>query len=120
MIYPVWTIRGKLPGFKPAKSYREIQAMRRVNKQITVDIARIKQKTYSLYRWVTAYRRDYHPSWNTMRKRIIKANPFCVSCKSTEYLHVHHLDGSPYNNKPNNLCVICAPCHYKEHGMFGY
>jgi transcription elongation factor Elf1 len=39
----------------------------------------------------------------------------CEKCGSTEKLERHHKDGNPMNNEPNNLAVLCSPCHHKEH-----
>lgn len=39
----------------------------------------------------------------------------CVHCGSDENLHVHHIDRNRSNNLPENLLVLCAKCHIKEH-----
>ena len=44
-----------------------------------------------------------------------RAVGLCVHCGSTENLHVHHIDKNHGNNSLNNLLVLCASCHKKEH-----
>lgn len=42
---------------------------------------------------------------------------FCSECKITEWnnkpivLELEHKNGDSYNNKPENLCLICPNCH---------
>lgn len=41
----------------------------------------------------------------------------CEECESTDPpIQVHHIDGNPYNNHPNNLSVLCRKCHQGKHG----
>ena len=39
----------------------------------------------------------------------------CNRCGSTEQLVIHHRDGVHTNNTPNNLEVLCSPCHTSHH-----
>ncbi len=39
----------------------------------------------------------------------------CNRCGSTEQLVVHHRDGVHTNNRPDNLEVLCSPCHTSHH-----
>lgn len=39
----------------------------------------------------------------------------CNRCGSTEQLVVHHRDGIHTNNRPDNLEVLCSPCHSSHH-----
>ena len=39
----------------------------------------------------------------------------CSECRTTEQLHVHHVDRNPANNDPANLRTLCASCHLKLH-----
>lgn len=39
----------------------------------------------------------------------------CNRCGSTEQLVVHHRDGVHTNNRPDNLEVLCSPCHSSHH-----
>jgi 5-methylcytosine-specific restriction endonuclease McrA len=37
----------------------------------------------------------------------------CEVCKSTDRLHVHHIDGNHENNVLENLAWVCVNCHNK-------
>ncbi len=39
----------------------------------------------------------------------------CNRCGSTEQLVIHHRDGVHTNNTPENLEVLCSPCHSSHH-----
>lgn len=39
----------------------------------------------------------------------------CVSCGSTGYVEVHHIDGDWLNNHPMNLAPVCHRCHKGAH-----
>jgi len=39
----------------------------------------------------------------------------CQICDSEEDIEVHHIDGDPTNNQPNNLLSVCRGCHGKIH-----
>lgn len=39
----------------------------------------------------------------------------CEKCGATKTLDVHHRDGDPTNNAPENLAVLCRSCHTKTH-----
>jgi len=39
----------------------------------------------------------------------------CESCGKTGRLHVHHIDGNPYNNRSENLKTLCGSCHRLTH-----
>lgn len=39
----------------------------------------------------------------------------CQNCGGTNNLDVHHNDGDPFNNRLNNLTLLCRSCHIKEH-----
>lgn len=44
----------------------------------------------------------------------------CAVCglKEESMLFPHHIDHNHYNNKPENLMIICNSCHGKYHGSF--
>jgi hypothetical protein len=58
-----------------------------------------------------------------MRKLVqVQKKPACEQCGSVERLHIHHLDGDPWNCEPANLKTFCEPCHkawHVRHGHFG-
>ena len=54
---------------------------------------------------------------NTGRRRaqrLYAASP-CSICGSTTKIQRHHVDGNPLNNHPDNIMVICQPCHIRRH-----
>jgi len=59
-------------------------------------------------------------AWKAKRKDKIKtANGKCQICGSEYDLHIHHLTyENIFNEKPNDLIVLCEPCHIKYHDKF--
>jgi hypothetical protein len=50
------------------------------------------------------------------QQRLARDNHECVICKSTENLHVHHVEktyGLGINHSEDNLRTLCRNCHYK-------
>ncbi len=39
----------------------------------------------------------------------------CLKCSTVKDLCVHHKDGDHYNNKPENLELLCRSCHLSVH-----
>lgn len=39
----------------------------------------------------------------------------CNRCGETRWLVIHHKDGVHTNNVPDNLEVLCSPCHSSHH-----
>ena len=39
----------------------------------------------------------------------------CEQCGATEKLHLHHRDGNPANNEPENRQTLCGSCHLTMH-----
>jgi hypothetical protein len=35
----------------------------------------------------------------------------CCICRRERRVIIHHINGNPRNNKPDNLAVVCLPCH---------
>lgn len=55
--------------------------------------------------------------WKKTRARALsRANYKCEKCNCTEYLQVHHLNYNHlWNEKDNDLLVLCRTCHLKIH-----
>lgn len=72
------------------------------------------------YNSVTAPLDDYTSGFKEIKDKLkTSKNYSCEKCslnlsKSKKFLHVHHVDGMRYNNKPENLKVLCIYCHSKE------
>lgn len=47
--------------------------------------------------------------------RKVKPRKKCELCPAKQNLVVHHKDEDRYNNKPENLQVLCRSCHVKVH-----
>lgn len=60
-----------------------------------------------------------NPFWKTKRLRILKRDGYkCRKCKSTNYLHIHHLryEGEyPWDTRDKYLITLCKNCHNKVH-----
>jgi 5-methylcytosine-specific restriction endonuclease McrA len=53
--------------------------------------------------------------WKQLRKKILKEQPACFKCGSTNNLQIHHII-PPLGNEElffneNNLVVVCLACH---------
>ena len=53
-------------------------------------------------------------SQSTMYRQMIEKT-HCNRCGETENLVIHHRDGIHTNNTPDNLEVLCSPCHSSHH-----
>lgn len=42
---------------------------------------------------------------------LYRADHTCCICRRERRVIIHHIDGRPRNNKPDNLAVVCLPCH---------
>lgn len=56
-------------------------------------------------------------SWAGIHKiaRGVKQKTSCELCSSTKNLDIHHIDGDPSNNSPENLQCLCRSCHIRVH-----
>lgn len=71
---------------------------------------------------ITAIPKRYDKHWKKISKeRKEYCKWICQECfrdfsqqKLREYLHTHHIDADPANNKYENLKVLCIECHAKE------
>lgn len=39
----------------------------------------------------------------------------CELCGSTQQIEIHHKDKNQYNNKIENIAILCKSCHSKQH-----
>ena len=44
-----------------------------------------------------------------------KMKAACEDCGGCHRMAVHHVDGNPLNNDPQNLRTLCASCHMRTH-----
>lgn len=61
---------------------------------------------------------DYPPDWERRRLEKVRARHYCEQCGRTSRLHVHHTKpiAAGGNHRPDNLTVLCEPCHSGRHG----
>lgn len=58
------------------------------------------------------------PTEAAARKRAQKRNGgSCEACSKTTETVVHHVNGNPKDNRPENLQTLCSPCHSFWHAM---
>ncbi len=58
----------------------------------------------------------YGQHWSRTRRAIKRrAEGRCMYCGSEHLITVHHLDGNPRHHEPENLAVLCEPCHEFVH-----
>lgn len=63
----------------------------------------------------TKGKRVYPRQYEKIRKEILSKTNKCSICDRIKPLQIHHIDGDPYNNKTDNLKVVCRSCHNKQH-----
>ena len=57
------------------------------------------------------------PGTRVLRRYLLEQSQGCWECGITEWmgkpitLELEHKDGDPYNNKEDNLCLLCPNCH---------
>lgn len=67
--------------------------------------------------------RGYTYQWRKIRLIKLRQNPICETTNCGHAANeVHHQDGNPRNNTPENLKALCKPCHsaIKDRGEIGY
>ena len=75
-----------------------------------------------LYTPTTIPRNEYSEDWKFLSKNLREeAEYICSKCNrnfvnNKELLHVHHRDGLKWNNRIDNLAVLCIHCHAEEPG----
>jgi|ADurb_H2B_02_Slu_FD_contig_31_4960_length_550_multi_3_in_0_out_0_2 5-methylcytosine-specific restriction protein A len=64
-----------------------------------------------------AHKRGYDRHWQKVRANKVRQSPLCEQCLAVGLTvrvdEVHHKDGNPMNNEPDNLESLCRPCHEK-------
>ena len=58
--------------------------------------------------------KDVKYSSSTLRERLIACGlkqPICEVCGYTENLELHHINGDHYDNRIENLQILCPNCH---------
>ncbi len=61
-------------------------------------------------------RKSNYPSEFRRKQKKLKAEiGHCLECGSTKYLQVHHIDKDKFNNKDENLKLLCYACHKSIH-----
>lgn len=55
-------------------------------------------------------------AWAAIRRKALAAGYHrCASCGALDaHLEVDHVDGDTYNNLPENLQLLCKPCHSRK------
>lgn len=62
------------------------------------------------------------PSLAALRKRHqknVQKGSTCANCGTKQLLGLHHFDGDPANNSPENVTTLCASCHTRWHWEHG-
>jgi len=78
-----------------------------------------KQSPEHVEKRISKIRGENHGRWKGGLQRRPYRNLIekkeCARCSATERLGIHHKDGDHYNNVVENLEVLCASCHMREH-----
>lgn len=64
-------------------------------------------------------RKPFRNVSHKIRNDLILERKECETCKSTSNLQVHHKDRNRGNNHPDNLMLLCNPCHANIHEQKG-
>jgi hypothetical protein len=49
--------------------------------------------------------------WQNVRLEVIERDGFCQICEDVMARSVHHKNWRPYDNRLENLVLLCVPCH---------
>jgi exonuclease VII small subunit len=71
----------------------------------------------SHYCWKGGNSLDNHrvAEYRKWRRKLLRINPLCSGCGSTEKLQCHHIDFNSSNNILENGQVLCKTCHTNLH-----
>lgn len=59
------------------------------------------------------YKHGAYSQERVYRKMLVKDK--CARCGSSDQLVIHHKNDNHYDNHPDNLEVLCSPCHSRYH-----
>lgn len=88
----------------------------------SADRSRVKWPSFKKYRRTGTHYRPVtnHPGTDAARSALQAEGrrlDLCEDCGTEiEPFAIHHRDGNPYNNDPENLLVLCMDCHLFRHG----
>jgi len=95
---------------------------KRAEKYFKRILALRKKEIEKEFRYTDEYK-DYlkSPKWKAIRESIISLSKSCERCGSTERLQVHHKTYDRiFNEDYDDLELLCATCHSKEHSNKDY
>lgn len=78
-----------------------------------------KKRMFKIRRKTVPTQKHLHPGTSEARKTLTiygRKLDTCEECgKSNVRINIHHIDQNPYNNRIENLRVLCGRCHRKTH-----
>lgn len=97
---------------------KKIRALKLAKRQSKKKLKKKKNKEKS-GQWRSKYRKYLSSKeWADIRIDLFNARGRkCEQCESTKNLQIHHLHyRNVFNEEPEDLMILCAMCHQKEHG----
>ena len=82
------------------------------------DLTRFRSRRFCREGCATSKREGEHvrPREASRRRYINAGLPLvCSSCGVTDQIHIHHLDGDPWNMAMDNMQPLCVSCHLRHH-----
>ncbi|MBK7380736.1 MAG: hypothetical protein IPJ03_17400 [Ignavibacteriales bacterium] len=88
-----------------------------LGKEIELIIYAPRKHTPQHHRWHSYREYLESPEWQEKRKvKLKQANNKCQVCNSSKNLHIHHRTYERiFNEKPEDLTVLCSDCHQLFH-----